>query len=313
LHDGVSYGLQIPDFAIGRTPNGTGAFALTVPSRGDLNIAAGLGALNGVKINEWLANPSSSPGFFELYNTGAQPVPLGGSYLTDQLANKTMHLIPPLSFIGGSGAARWRYFIADSDAAATPGHVNFSLNPLGESLGLFSGAGVQMDSVSFGSQQSGVARGRFPDGTSAITALTPTPGGANLQFAPDSDGDGLPDAWEIANGLNPNDLNDADLDFDGDGQSNRVEYIAGTDPRNGTSRLAAALVSSATPGQYAVRFFAIAGKTYTVRFKDDLTSPAWTKLADVPPQASDHAVDTADPGSIGKSRRFYQVITPAQP
>jgi hypothetical protein len=33
----------------------------------------------------------------------------------------------------------------------------------------------------------------------------------------DSDGDGLPDHYELANGLDPNDPNDAALDLDGDG------------------------------------------------------------------------------------------------
>jgi len=37
---------------------------------------------------------------------------------------------------------------------------------------------------------------------------------------PDSDGDGLPDAWEIANGLNPNDPVDALKDPDSDGLTN---------------------------------------------------------------------------------------------
>jgi len=46
----------------------------------------------------------------------------------------------------------------------------------------------------------------------------------------DSDGDGLPDLWENAFGLDP-DANDADADVDGDGLSNRQEYARGSDPR----------------------------------------------------------------------------------
>jgi hypothetical protein len=47
----------------------------------------------------------------------------------------------------------------------------------------------------------------------------------------DWDGDGLPDDWEIAHGLNPW-LNDANLDSDGDGLTNLQEYELGTDPFN---------------------------------------------------------------------------------
>ena len=50
----------------------------------------------------------------------------------------------------------------------------------------------------------------------------------------DSDGDGLPDVWELANGANPV-LVDAGEDGDEDGLSNLQEFDAGTDPRNSDS------------------------------------------------------------------------------
>lgn len=47
----------------------------------------------------------------------------------------------------------------------------------------------------------------------------------------DSDGDGMPDSWELKYGLNPHDPSDAVLDCNGDGYSNIEKYINGMDPR----------------------------------------------------------------------------------
>jgi Bacterial TSP3 repeat len=51
----------------------------------------------------------------------------------------------------------------------------------------------------------------------------------------DVDGDGIPNGWEQAHGLDPFNPNDANLDNDGDGMSNLQEFLAGTDPTNGAS------------------------------------------------------------------------------
>ncbi len=46
----------------------------------------------------------------------------------------------------------------------------------------------------------------------------------------DTDHDGIPDDYELAHGLNPNDPADANLDNDKDGYTNLEEFLNGTDP-----------------------------------------------------------------------------------
>jgi len=64
-------------------------------------------------------------------------------------------------------------------------------------------------------------------GVSASSNVTIT----NTFTAPDTDGDGMHDAYETANGLNPNNAADANQDLDGDGISNLNEYLQGSNPK----------------------------------------------------------------------------------
>ena len=51
----------------------------------------------------------------------------------------------------------------------------------------------------------------------------------------DSDGDGIPDGWELVRGLNPREAADGPAHGDADGQSNFEEYLSDTDPLDGTN------------------------------------------------------------------------------
>lgn len=91
----------------------------------------------------------------------------------------------------------------------------------------------------------------------------------------DLDDDGIPDAWETANGLNPNNAEDASGDKDQDGFSNRDEYIAGTNPNSPTSFLRATVNGLGSPSSDSLTlgWNSVAGKVYTILATQDLTQP----------------------------------------
>ena len=129
--------------------------------------------------------------------------------------------------------------------------------------------------------------------------------------ATDFDGDDMPDEWEIAHGLLPADPTDAGLDPDGDGMTNLAEFIAGTDPMDAASRLAATVIAGGDT--VLVRFTAQAGRSYTVEVSDTLLAASWQKLGDVAPQTATIEVEVPDPAAAGMPRRFYRILTPSQP
>jgi hypothetical protein len=67
--------------------------------------------------------------------------------------------------------------------------------------------------------------------------------GAEVDVRPgiDTDGDGMPNAWELHHGLNYRNPADAGLDFDRDGYTNLQEFRLGTDPRGAPAFRALAL------------------------------------------------------------------------
>jgi hypothetical protein len=95
----------------------------------------------------------------------------------------------------------------------------------------------------------------------------------NLTLGEDSDGDGLPDAWEralIAQSGKTQSLKDIrpEDDLDGDGLSNAKEYVSGNyafDSKDGLSLKAI----GAAQGVTTLEFMALSGRTYTIYSSSD--------------------------------------------
>lgn len=139
-------------------------------------------------------------------------------------------------------------------------------------------------------------------------AAAPTAGGSGLT---DTDGDGMPDDWETANGLNPL-VNDAALDPDADGFSNRAECLAGTDPQSAASRLQFDDVMATTSG-VDLQFTAAANRSYSILYKNSWADPVWLKLTDVAAQPAARPVVVTDSSALSQPQRFYRLVTPATP
>ena len=142
---------------------------------------------------------------------------------------------------------------------------------------------------------------------------TPTAAASNDPNAYDSDGDGLPDSWELQYFSSVNDPQAApNADPDGDGFNNLQEYLAGTNPLDPNSYLK---IDSATVtgNTTTLSFTAVAGKTYTVLYRNNLNAGTWLKLADVPAQTSTGPITVNDPTAGGSAARFYRLVTPALP
>ena len=108
----------------------------------------------------------------------------------------------------------------------------------------------------------------------------------DLTLGQDKDKDGLPDVWEewqlSQAGLFPDENGEWDLslidsngDFDQDGQSNRLEYIAGTFAGDATETFGLT-IKEKLEGSVRLEFFGITGKAYTIESSTD--GKTWTRV-----------------------------------
>ncbi|MBI2926624.1 MAG: hypothetical protein HYY24_13090 [Verrucomicrobia bacterium] len=134
--------------------------------------------------------------------------------------------------------------------------------------------------------------------------LTPTP---VFFWRTDRDADGLPDGWEQAHGLNLLEASDASLDSDRDGQTNREEYVAGTDPRVSLSALRFdGIARDPNASAVILRFTARADRAYRIEDREAFDDGTWRGLIEVPVASADRVVDLTAPPSAARTR-FYRL------
>jgi len=182
------------------------------------------------------------------------------------------------------------------------------------------------------SKISGPADVSFADAGRAVTvAVFSEPGtfvlrltAADGEFATHDDvtitvqGEGLT-SWKTkhftAAELNDPAISGDNADPDGDTFSNLQEYIAGTDPRDGQSYLKVeAMERDGAPGSgVRVRFQAVAGRSYSLLYREAMGSGSWLRLRDVPPPDSSQVVEVPDDSADSQTTRYYRIVTPMQP
>lgn len=159
------------------------------------------------------------------------------------------------------------------------------------------------DGSSFASPASNV---NMANHTGSVLAASPVAGDWFLLEA-DNDFDGMPDTYENAHGLDPNNAADANQDADGDGLTNFQEYLAGTDPQDPKSNFRITAFSLNAP-KALCNFFVVAGKTYRLEYKNSLTDPTWTAIGSDFIAAVADQVQLFDPNASSQSQRFYHIL-----
>jgi subtilisin family serine protease len=127
----------------------------------------------------------------------------------------------------------------------------------------------------------------------------------NLQRIVDTDGNGLPDWWELQyfghqTGTDPN------ADPDHDGMNNLAEWIAGTNPTNAASILRLTLVSATNANNVVVSWSSVAGKNYWLARSTNLATGFNTVVSTNIAATAPTNIQT-DTAILPGNTRFYRV------
>ena len=193
--DSIHYEKQNTDVSYGRYPDGSSNLTIFtgLTPRSSNTIISDTG-IDGLVITELMTKnettvmeeTGSYADWFEIYNTTSKDIDLGGLFVTNDLNNLNMYMIPkgePTKTTVKAG----EYFVfwCDKQTAINPNHVDFKLNAEKGDVAIVQLRGSEnyiIDQISYSNQGADVAYGRYPSVTSDFMyLLNPTPGSANRE------------------------------------------------------------------------------------------------------------------------------------
>lgn len=163
-----------------------GKFSPTNAEHEFYSLTSTVGTAEGdIVINELLAsndvtNADQDGGFddwVEIYNKGTEAVDLEGYTITDDITDFTLFVFPAGTILQPN-----EYILvwADKEPEQEGYHADLKISASGETLYLTNAELSIIDSVSFGTQETDISYGRYPNGTGDFTTMTPTPALVNI-------------------------------------------------------------------------------------------------------------------------------------
>jgi hypothetical protein len=204
--DAITFGFQLPTNSIGRVPDFTGPFTLTVPTPcgGTIPCLSNIAApylpapTNSdtltLKINEWMGTNSAGwdRDWLEVYNPDTNVVSLSGLVFVDKIQNLSNPLesrpVPPLSFIGPLGFVQF-FCTKNSDTNRPAEELSFSISSdtIEDLFMVASDKVTILDRVRSDLPRRNRTQGRLPDGGDVFPGLLPnaSPEASNFGTIPE--------------------------------------------------------------------------------------------------------------------------------